>query len=165
MKKQIQDYLISVEDIDWPSVLANWSWLLPSTVSVWLVNRFADLFMVTQSGAVYMLDVAAGSFSKLAETKDDFLAQAADSEKADYWFLIPMVDELVSRGIRLDKGQCYGWKLPPTLGGQYTLDNCGTLSLCDYLGGYGSIHRQLQDVPVGAQVILKVNEPEKHPGE
>lgn len=148
--------LIDPGSIDWSKVLANWSWIVPAEGKVWLVNRFADLFLIFPDGTVHMLDVGAGSLCKVAETKDDFLARADDGDNANNWFMIPLANQMVAAGIELKEGYCYGWKLPPVLGGQYTAENCVTLPVADYVGGYGSIHRQLQDVPDGQQIVLKV---------
>jgi hypothetical protein len=53
-------------------------------------------------------------------------------------------------------GQCYGFKIPPVTGGEYTIENCAAISIPDYLGATGSIHDQLRDVPDGSKVVLKV---------
>jgi hypothetical protein len=159
MTKEVHNYLIDPGDIDWSIALANWTWLLPAEGTVWLANRFADLFLVLSDGTVHMLDVGAGTLCKVAESKDEFLAKADDIDNANNWFMVPLADEMVAAGIELREGQCYAWKTPPVLGGQYTVANCGPLSFADYLSGYGSIHRQLQDVPDGGQVVLKPERP------
>jgi hypothetical protein len=53
----VADYLIDQSGIDWPKTLASWSWLVPPEFTLWLVNRFADLFIVLADGTVHMLDV------------------------------------------------------------------------------------------------------------
>ena len=63
---------------------------------------------------------------------------------------------MVDAGVVLQPGQCYGFKMPPVLGGDYTVENVGPLSVRDYLAAYGLIHEQLRDVPDGSKVILKV---------
>ena len=152
----VHDYLIDHGGIDWPKASAQWSWLLPGEVTLWLVNRFADLFLVLPDGAVHMLDVGAGSLTKVAESRDDFCAKIAEPDNANHWLMVPLVDKLVAAGIRLQQGECYGFKKPPVLGGQYTVENCGPLPVWDYLGAYGTIHKQLRAVPDGTQVVLDV---------
>jgi hypothetical protein len=156
MAFSVNDYLIEQSSIEWPTVLSSWSWLLPSKFTLWLVNRFADLFLVLPDGSVHMLDVGAGTLRRIADSRDDFCTKLDEGENAKEWFMIPLVDKLAAAGIRLQPGDCYGFKMPPVLGGQYTVENVGLLPIGDYLGGYGSIHRQLLDVPDGAQVILNV---------
>src|SRR5262249_53357006 len=150
----VQDYLIEQSGIDWPKVLSSWSWLLPSEFTLWLVNRFADLFLALRDGSVHMLDVGVGTLTRIADSRDDSCSKIDEGENANEWLMIPLVDKLVAAGIKLQPGQCYGFKTPPVLGGQYTAENVGPLPICDYLGAYGSIHEQLRDVPDGAQVVL-----------
>lgn len=156
MSNHIYDYLIEQSGIDWGTVLKPWGWLLPKEFTLWMVNRFADLFVFTDDGAVWMLDVGAGSFMKIAENRDDFCNKMDDDDTANYWLMIPLVDQLVAAGITLASGQCYGLKIPTVLGGKCSMDNCGPLSIKDYLGAYGSMHEQVRDLPDGAQVQLKI---------
>ena len=156
MTFSINDYLIEQSGIDWPVVLSGWSWLLPSNFTLWIVNRFADLFLVLPDGSVHMLDVGVGVLNRVADSRDDFCIKIDEIENANEWLMIPLVDKLVAAGISLRPGHCYGFKVPPVLGGQYTVENVGPLPIGDYLTGYGSIHQQLRDVPDGTQVVLNV---------
>jgi hypothetical protein len=152
----IADYLIDQSGIDWPKALASWSWLLPPKFTLWMVNRFADLFLVLPNGTVHMLDVGVGTLTKLADSRDDFAVKIDEDDNANQWLMIPLVDQIVAAGVVLQPGQCYGFKTPPVLGGDYTVENAGPLSVWDYLGAYGSIHEQLCGVPDGTQVVLNV---------
>ena len=156
MAISVADYLIDQRGIEWSKVLASWSWLLPPKFTLRLVNRFADLFLVLPDGTVHMLDVGAGTLTKLADSRDDFGAKIDEDDNANQWLMIPLVDKMVAAGAVLQPGQCYGFKTPPVLGGDYTVENAGPQPVWDYLGAYGSIHEQLQDVPDGSQVVLKV---------
>lgn len=156
MAADIKDYLIDNHGMDWPTALAGWSWLIPSEFTLWLVNRLCDLFIVTADGAVHMLDVGGGTLTRLAASRDDFCRLIDEANNANEWLAIPLVDMLIAAGKSLRPGQCYGFKLPPVLGGQYTVENLGILSIPDYLGAYGSIHEQLRAVPDGAQVVIEV---------
>lgn len=156
MAISVANYLIDQCGIDWPKALASWSWLLPPEFTLWFVNRFADLFLVLPDGTVQMLDVGAGTLSKLADSRDDFCARIDHDDNANQWLMIPLVDQMVAAGVVLQPGQCYGFKTPPVLGGEYTAENAGPLPVWDYLSGHGSIHEQLRDVPDGAQVVLQV---------
>jgi hypothetical protein len=160
----VADYLIDPSHIDWPKALASWSWLLPPRFTVWLVNRFADLFLVLPDGTVHMLDVGAGTLTRLADSRDDFRAKIDEGDNANQWLMIPLVDRMVAAGVALRPGECYGFKTPPVLGGDYTVENAGSLPVWDYLTAYGSIHEQLQDVPDGGEVVLKVVNKPAEPG-
>jgi hypothetical protein len=154
----LEDYLINPNGIDWPAALSGWSWLIPSDFTLWLVNRLCDLFIVTDDDSVHMLDVGAGTLKRLAANRDEFCRLIDEGNNANEWLAIPLVDTLVASGLRLHPGQCYGFKVPPVLGGQYAVENCGVLSIPDYLGACGSIHDQLRGVPDGSRVVLNVVE-------
>ena len=152
----IANYLIDQSGIDWNKALTSWGWLLPPKFDLWLVNRFGDLFIVPPDGAVYMLDVGGGTLTKLAESRDDFCDKIDEGDNANQWLMILLVDRMVAAGKILEAGQCYGFKFPPIIGGDYTVENAGPLPIWDYLGDCGSIHEQLREAPDGSHVTLKV---------
>lgn len=151
----VHDYLIEHDGVDWPAVLADWSWLLPPKFTLWLVNRFADLFIVLPDNSVHMLDVGGGELKKVASSRDEFGEQLDDADVANNWFMIPLVDELISRGITIQPGQCYSYKIPPVLGGDYKVDNIFVLGIPEHCAAYASIHSQLRGVPDGPQVVIE----------
>lgn len=157
MAISLNNYLLDQTGLEWSTTLSPWAWLLPAEVTVWFANRFADLFLVLQDGTVHLLDVGGGALERVAESRDDFHDLIDQDDNADLWLMIPLVDQLVAAGVLLAPGQCYGFKTPPVLGGEYTVENCGPLSAIDYLGAYGSIHQQMRDLPDGTRVVLKVD--------
>jgi hypothetical protein len=152
----VHDYLIDHRGFDWPQLLSGWAWLLPSELTVWLTNRFGDLFLILTDGTVHMLDVGAGSLTKLAENRDDFCQRFDAGDNTSDWLMIGLVDRLVAAGIHLQPGQCYSLLIPPILGGDYTVENTVVLPITEHYGVYGWYHEQLQGVPDGTQVIIKV---------
>ena len=52
----VNDYLIDQTGLDWAELLSDWHWLLPEDFTLWLVNRFGDLFIGLGDGSVQMLD-------------------------------------------------------------------------------------------------------------
>jgi hypothetical protein len=131
---------------------------VPPEFTLWTVNRFADSFLVLPDGSVHMLDVGGGTVERVADSRDDFCARLDEDDPANQWLMIPLVDRMVAAGVVLRPGQCYGFKTPPVLGGDYSVENCGPLAVGDYLGAYGSLHEQLLKVPDGSQVEIKVVE-------
>ena len=47
----VHDYLIDHIGFDWAHLLSGWERLLPTEFTVWLMNRFGDLFLILPSGA------------------------------------------------------------------------------------------------------------------
>ncbi len=164
MAISLADYLIDQTGIEWPKVLASWSWLLPPKFTLWLVNRFADLFLVLPDGTVHLLDVGVGTLTKLADSRDEFGVKIDEDNNANQWLMIPLVDEMIANGVVLGPGQCYGFKTLPVLAGDYTVENAGPLPVWDCLSAYGSVHEQLQNVPDGSHVVLQVVNKPAGPG-
>lgn len=69
---------------------------------MWIVTRFADLVIVQEDGLVWFLDTGAGSFIRIADSKDHFAELADDADTFGNWFLVRSVDE---------------WSLPGTFSG------------------------------------------------
>ena len=42
----VNDYLIDQARFDWQAMLAGWADILPETFTMWLVNRFGDVFII-----------------------------------------------------------------------------------------------------------------------
>ena len=49
----VSDYLIDQEGKDWAELLSDWGILLPSSFTVWLVNRFGDVLAVFDDDRVF----------------------------------------------------------------------------------------------------------------
>lgn len=156
MAISLADYLIDQDGTNWAKALGSWSWLLPVKFTVWLMNRFADIFLVLPDGTVHLLDVGIGRLTRIAASRDEFATKIDGDDNANQWLMIPLVDQMVASGVLLEPGQCYGFKKPPVLGGEYTVENAGCFLVADYLGVSGSIHKQLRDLPDGSQVVLHV---------
>jgi hypothetical protein len=155
----ITDYLQDPFEFDWPVLLAEWEWLLPEDeFTIWLMNRYGDLFLVFEDGSVHMLDVGRGSVEKLAKSRDDFLRKIDEGENANDWLMIPLVERLNELDKTLRTGQCYSFVTPPVLGGEYTAENTTTLGVTEHYGVYASIHRQIRDLPDGSKVRLVVKD-------
>jgi hypothetical protein len=103
-----------------------------------------------------MLDVGAGQLRKAARTREEAAKKIQRAEVAREWLMIPVVDQLVASGCVLAAGQCYSYKMLPVLGGSYAPEGRTVLPIREHFGGWGSIHRQLLNVPIGSKVRMEV---------
>lgn len=125
---------------------------------MWLANRYGDLFLILNDGSVSMLDVGAGTFQRVAEDRDDFARRLDVADNANDWFMMPLVDELVAKGMKLDHGGCYSYTLLPILGGDYSVDNTWIAPVREHYGLLASLHEQIKDLPDGTPVRIRVVE-------
>ncbi len=152
----VHDYLLDPAGFDWPALLAGLGRLLSRAVTVWLVNRFGEPFLVSDDGGVHVLDVDVGRVARLADSREQFCTRIDEAGNAADWLLIPLVDALVAAGVTLGPGQCYGFKVPTVLGGEYTAANVGVLPLAERLSQLADLHDQIKGLPDGATVELRV---------
>lgn len=151
----INDYLIDQTGLDWPSLMKEWRWLLPSEFSVWLLTRVGDVFITLPDGSIHMLDVGAGKLQRVAQNRDEFCTKLDEPGVADDWLMIPIVDQLVASGAVLGSGQCYSYRMLPTLGGAYKVDNRMVLPIREHFGAWGSVQRQISGFPDGTEIVIK----------
>jgi hypothetical protein len=151
----IHDYLIDQTDLHWESLLQEWQWLLPSKFRVWLLTRAGDLFITVPDGSIHMLDVGAGTLTEVAKSKEEFCSKVDALGTSNDWLMIPIVNQLVASGIILAVGQCYSYRQLPIFGGTYTPENRMPFPIREHFGGWGSVHRQLADLPEGSHVLIK----------
>ncbi|MEQ9587978.1 MAG: DUF1851 domain-containing protein [Parvibaculaceae bacterium] len=152
----INDYLLDVTDVDWSTTLSPWLFLVPGEMTIWLVNRYGDIFAVLEDGSIHMLDVGAGTFARVANSRDDFCNMLDMDDNANQWLMIPLINKLVAAGKRLQNGYCYGYLQPPVLGGDYTVENTIMIPITEHYGLNASIHTQIKDLPDGSAVRLKI---------
>ena len=148
----INDYLISQAGKDWSDLLSGWREILPESSTLWMVNRFGDLFTVHEDGSVHLLDVGAGQLTRLADNRDDFCSLIDVAENANNWLMIPLVDACVASGLTLGPSECYGYKVPPILGGEYQTNNVEPTDLSVHYSLLADIYRQTKDLPDGTSI-------------
>jgi hypothetical protein len=70
--------------------------------------------------------------------------------------MLALVDQCVQAGLQLRPGECYTYRHPPVLGGDYTLENTAVTTLSAHYGFYGDLHLQARGVADGQQVVLRL---------
>jgi hypothetical protein len=58
----------------------------------------------------------------------------------------------------LNPGQCYGYKIPPFLGGESTVGNTVTIDLVENYSFLADLWQQTKELPDGTRVRLVVKE-------
>ena len=119
----VHDYLLDPDKPDWPTILAAWRPLLPYEFSIWLMNRFGDLFVVAADHSVSWVEVAAGTLTLVADNWQDFSRQMDEGTHLEAWLHADLIDELVANGQVLGPGQCYGLRIGLAQGGTYAAAN------------------------------------------
>lgn len=66
-----------------------------------------------------------------------------------------LVDDVVglrAAGKLLERGQVYGFEIPPVLGGSFDAENLVPSDLVVHFSLAGQIHRQVKDLPPGTPI-------------
>lgn len=153
----IRDYTLDHGAWDWPVLLRHWTWLVPSEFAPWMVNCFGDVIMKLPDGSIHHLDIGNGSIERVADNRDAFSSLCDDPKQANFFLMVPLVDQLVAAGRTLQNGQCYSYRIAPAFGGQYMLDNVLVKLMPDHYDAFGPLHRLTKDVPDGTQIEFTTN--------
>ena len=151
-------YLLDHHDWQWQELLQHWASLLPPAYTVWLVNRLGDLFLQVGDGSIQHLDVGAGTLRQVAAKREEFCQLLCDPEQADFFLMIPLVDELVAAGRVLGPGECYSYRLAPAFQGSYTLENLVIRSVSEHYHVFGPQHFLTKDLPDGTDIEFTTSE-------
>ncbi|MGA9672337.1 MAG: DUF1851 domain-containing protein [Terracidiphilus sp.] len=156
----VMDYLIDLEGKDWAELLSGWRFLLPQSFNVWLVNRVGDVFAVFPDDSVHMLDVGRGTLERVADSCDDFVTRIDQDDHRNTWMMVSLVDACRKAGLTIGPNQCYGFKIPPMLGGSYEVENMEPTDLSVHYTLLGEICEQTKDLPRGTTVKrIEIKEP------
>ena len=157
----IKDIIIKTDDIDWNRILQHWSWLFvkETTFNVWILTKFADLFVHMDDYTIWRLDTGAGTFDPIAKDKDEFSELINKDDNIDLWFMPGLIVQLESEGKRLKEKQCYGFITPTGFKqGAYSADNIKVCDIENYFIAMGDLWGQLKDVEDGTKVKFKLTE-------
>ncbi|RDE04143.1 T6SS immunity protein Tdi1 domain-containing protein [Sphingomonas aracearum] len=136
--------------------LSAWASLLPSQSRVLRTSLFGDPFLVDGAGAVHMLDRGGCSIERIAMSEEEFWRIIRDDEQG--WQLRPLADECRRAGKVLADGQCYAFTTLPILGGDYSAENVWVASWEEWFSFSSDLFKQLEALPDGSTVSLKVVE-------
>jgi len=141
----INDFLIPQTGINWGLLLGDWIPPLPQQFRLWLVNRLGDVFVLTEGERVLRLELGSGACAEVARDRQHFAALLDTGINAEQWLRISLVSQCSRAGMKLGPYECYGFRVPPTLGGQYELPNLVPTKLSTHYSYQAYICKQ-QDV-------------------
>jgi hypothetical protein len=137
-----------------------WSWLVPEPWEPIVCSMVAGVFLETPSGEVLWLDTGTGSVEPVAQSREHFEELVRSSpDLVDEWFLPPLVERLHAAGKKPSDGECYGFTILPVFAeGKYDTDNMFVVPVREQLVGLAHVHRQLNGLPEGSSVQVKVTD-------
>ncbi len=144
MKITLKELLVSAHGVDTEALLEDWRWLVGHGMAVVLITAMGDLFLVDTDGRVYWLRACIGELFFAGSSLKEFKASAQEMENAKKWFMPHVVGQLMEVGMTLGPGKCYTFIKPPSLGGEFEIENIEVASLRVHFGMMGKIHEKLK---------------------
>jgi hypothetical protein len=152
----VNTFLVRSPALSEADTVQNWAWLLPAGLRLHAMNLFGDLFLLDKQGAVHAFWLTSCQTEQIAWCVEEFDYELSDPGKRALWLVEPVVNQLHSQGIIPGVGRCYGWKVPPWLGGDVSLANVAVFPIGELHGAYSQLYRQVHDLPDGAEVVIKI---------
>jgi hypothetical protein len=160
IKTDFASLLIHPSALDLARGLESWSWLsLPNSPPV-LVSAFGDPFFKVR-GQLVMLNTLTGTLESVARNAVELRNKLNETEVQDSLLSSVWVQAAVRRGILLEDGQCYDWRLAPALGGPMSPASIMKLSFVVKVNIAGQLHRQIKDLPPGTRINRVTISPEQ----
>lgn len=143
---------VSPDDLDLDGLLSEWRWVVSESFHPVVISALGDLFLRHDDGRIYWLSSGWGQLTEVAKDAEEFKRLMVEPENAESWFMPNLVGDILMEGQRLGPGECFGYKLPPVLGGEYEPDNFEPTDLQVHFGILGQIHRQVKELPPGTPI-------------
>jgi len=124
-----------------------WKWLPLQNLSAIAVSAFGEVFFSDPMGAIHQIDTIEGKLSKVANSFPELTAMLQDAEARDSLLFAGLVIGARDKGLMLESGECYDFKVAPVLGGQMGVDEMQKLSFVVKLHIAGQLHEQVKDLP------------------
>jgi hypothetical protein len=117
-----------------------------------MVSTLGDAFLEDEAGAIHWLDTGGAQLTRIADDAADFDRLRVVADNADTWFAPQLVGDLLDGGSGLGAGQCFSYRIPLTLGGQFAPENFEPCSLRVHFDALGKIQHQIKDLPDGTPI-------------
>lgn len=127
--------------------LRDWSWLFdPDGIDILDTSCLGDVIFKNQEGQTMVLDLAAGEVREFDTKEQEWYANQGT-----------LITRLEREGLQLGPGKCYGMK-PHSIFKSLEAENMYVATLPEYVSFMGYFHKQIEDLPDGTTVTLKVKQ-------
>jgi hypothetical protein len=144
--------IVDISKVDVDDILSCWMWKIAGMDSLVLISVIGDLFLCAQDGGVYWLQTGTADLSKVADDLQQFNQYLKEEEKIDEWFLPLLIKKLIDSGKVLKEDEVYSFKIPPILGGEYSMDNIEATNMSVHFAISGQVCEQIKDLPDGTKI-------------
>ena len=133
-----------------------WGWVGIEPQEVVIENEFGNLIVKDFSDKFWRLCPEDVYCEIVAESIEDYNAIIRNEEFLEDWFMTSMVQEAEGLLGKLEPGYKYHMVIPGVLGGEYGGSNVKAAPLLEIIRFSGDLGKQIEELPEGAQIELKV---------
>ncbi len=130
-----------------------WAWAFEDPTQILMVNVFGNLLVACHDGSLWRVIPEELTARKIRDDKN-VLAVFEDEAFREDWFLEGVADAALTALGPLHEGQCYAFKMWPSLGGTFHPENMYLARMTEWLGVSGDVGRQIKDLPHGTKLTL-----------
>jgi len=152
MRVTWKELAVDLSDLSSDDLLSDWRWLVPKGLTLRMVSALGDAFLDDASGKIYWLDTGGAELSRIADSPEHFDTLRQQPEQANLWFAPQLFGDILSSGRILKPGQCFSYKIPLTLGGEFQPSNFEPCNLSVHFSTLGQIQLKVKDLPVGTKI-------------
>jgi hypothetical protein len=135
-----------------------WGWVGIEPIEVVGDNDFGNLIIKDEDGKYWRLCPEDCYCKVIANSRAELDVLSTDQEFLHDWYMSALVSLAVDQCGPLADGRKYCLKIPGILGGAYGGDNLATAQQAELVRFSGDVARQIEELPDGAQVKLRVVE-------
>jgi len=143
---------IRVSEQDLHGALGSWRWLPLTNLTIFAVSAFGEAFLRNTSGEIFHMDTIEGQLLRVANSMSEFFELLQAEEVQNKLLLAGFVIGARSRGMILEEGECYDFKIAPILGGPMEATQIEKTSFIVKLDIAGQIHEQIKALPPGTEI-------------
>ncbi|WP_127997182.1 T6SS immunity protein Tdi1 domain-containing protein [Piscinibacter defluvii] len=135
-----------------------WGWTGINPFEVVGENDFGNLLVRDARGNYWRICPEDLYCRVIATDRDELDALYRDQEFLGDWHMNRLVEDAERHLGPLEPGRKYCLKIPGTLGGEYGGNNLASITLAELIRASGHIARQLEGLPDGSKVSLRITE-------
>ena len=139
----------------------SWHWTGLDAAEVVAENDFGNVIVRAADGAYWRICPEDLSCRPIARDAGEYAGRCREPGFQRDWEMRALVDLARTLLGPATADRCYCLKLPAPLGGAYDASNLGMISRAELLSFAGDAAMQLQDVPDGSQVVLRLKTTER----
>jgi hypothetical protein len=141
----LNDLTVNFAHLDRATLLSDWQWLIGDRKLPVLLTAIGDAFVQdADDGSVDLLSSGEGALQQVAGGAAEFQTLLNTKGFVVEHFVPDLIVKLRHAGRLLVPGQLYGYKIPPCLGGAYSVENLEPTNIEVHFSILGQIHRKTQ---------------------